>query len=235
MGCVPADQRCLPNEQPRHEVTISKGFWMGRNEVQVISYKRYLQTQPGPGGKKRSMPPAPADYSKWNILTYPMVNVSWQDAKAYCGWAHGRLPTEAEWEYAARTGLDAIYPFDKINSGDSRDKANFEGKQGADIFERVAPVHSFDANAWGLNDMAGNVWEWVSDIYSDTYYQDNPPRTDPRGPSAGRDHVMRGGSFDSEAGKHLRVSVRKPGATGNAVGFRCILEDSPSTNKILGR
>jgi len=231
MGCVAPDQRCLPNEQPQHEVTISKGLWMGRNEVQVSSYQRYVQAQSAPGKKKLSMPAAPMDYDKWRKFDYPMVNVSWQDAQAYCTWAGGRLPTEAEWEYGARAGQDAIYPFDGPNS---RDKANFAGRQGADIFDRVAPVHSFDANAWGLNDMAGNVWEWVLDLYSKDYYQSSPAR-DPQGPDSGKDHVMRGGSFDSDAEKHLRISVRREGAPGNAVGFRCVLEDSPATNTLLGR
>jgi sulfatase modifying factor 1 len=177
------------------------------------------------------MPAAPGDYRGWSIPDYPMVNVSWQDAKNYCAWAGGRLPTEAEWEFAARAGQDGIYPFD---SEHSRDKANFAGKQGADIFDRVAPVHSFDPNAWGLNDMAGNVWEWVSDIYSETFYHESPGG-DPQGPQAGKDHVMRGGSWDSDPDKHLRISVRKAGATGNVVGFRCVLEDTPATNQLLGR
>ncbi len=233
MGCVPGDQRCLPNELPQHEVAITKGFWMGRNEVQVSSYERYVQAQSEGKKKKISMPEAPGFYHKWKTpdYPYPMVNVSWQDAQGYCAWAGGRLPTEAEWEYAARAGKDAILPFDGPNS---RDKANFAGKQGNDIFEYVAPVHSFTPNDWGLNDMAGNVWEWVSDIYSSDYYRESPA-TDPQGPKTGKGHVMRGGSFDSLPDIHLRISVRKEGATGNAVGFRCILEDTPATNKQLGR
>ncbi len=231
MGCVPGDQRCLPNEVPQHPVTITKGIWMGRNEVQVSSYQRYLQARSEGKKKKLSMPSAPFFYNKWRTPDYPMVEVSWEDAKGYCAWAGGRLPTEAEWEYAARAGKDAIYPFDGPNS---RDKANFEGKQGGDIFSEVAPVHSFDASDWGLNDMAGNVWEWVSDNYSGDYYRQSPP-VDPLGPQTGKGHVIRGGSFDSVPDVHLRISVRKEGATGNAVGFRCILEDTPATHKLLGR
>jgi formylglycine-generating enzyme required for sulfatase activity len=231
MGCVSGDQHCLANENPQHPVSIAKNFWMGRNEVQVSSYQRYLKAQSGQGKKKLSMPGAPGDYNRWNIPAYPMVNVSWQDAKGYCAWAGGRLPTEAEWEYAARAGQDAIYPFE---GGNSRDKANFAGKQGADIFDRVAPVHSFGPNAWGLHDMAGNVWEWVSDNYTANYYRESPG-ADPQGPQEGKDHVMRGGSFDSLPDSHLRISVRKAGGVGNDVGFRCILEDTPATNKLLGR
>ncbi len=159
--------------------------------------------------------------------------MTWERAQAYCAWAGGRLPTEAEWEYAARAGENSIYPF---QGQDSRDKANFEGKSGADLFAGVAPVHSFTPNAWGLHDMAGNVWEWVNDYYSPTYFREAGAASDPQGPAAGKEHVIRGGSFDSDAESHLRISIRKGfGGAGNSLGFRCVLNDTPDTNKLLGR
>jgi formylglycine-generating enzyme len=202
--------------------------------VQVSSYKRYLQAESATAKKRLSMPQAPGDYKSWSINDFPMVSVSWQDANGYCGWAGGRLPTEAEWEYAARASHDpeTIYPFD---SATLHDHANFAGKAGSKIFDRVATVHSFDASPWGLNDMAGNVWEWVSDFYAESYYKDLPdPAPDPTGPKTGKDHVMRGGSFDSLE-EQLRTSFRAVGGKGNIVGFRCVLEDTPATNKLLGR
>jgi len=231
MGCVPADQHCEPNEKPQHEVRISKGFWMGRNEVQVVSYKRYIEAQKK-SNPKAEMPSGPLEDRKWSKDSNPMVNITWDKAKAYCAWAGGRLPTEAEWEYAARAGSEAIYPFDGESS---RDKANFEGKSGADIFPGVAPVHSFDPNAWKLHDMAGNVWEWVNDFYGEGYYRESPP-VDPQGPKPGKDHVIRGGSFDAVAEKHLRISFRKSfGGSGNSLGFRCVLDETADTSKVLDR
>jgi formylglycine-generating enzyme required for sulfatase activity len=225
MGCVPSDKKCGPEENPQHEVTISKGFWMGRNEVQVLAYQRFADA------KKVRMPGAPLYNRGWRITNYPMVLVSWADAKAYCEWAGGRLPTEAEWEYAYRAGnADEIYP---LNDENSRDKANFYGTKGNDRFEGAAPVRSFDRNPFNLFDMAGNVWEWTQDFYSPTYFKESPA-ADPQGPKMGKDHVMRGGSFESKWEDHLRLSVRKSqGGPDYKVGFRCVLEDGDATQKLL--
>lgn len=225
MGCVPSDDRCAKDERPQHEVTISHGFWMGRNEVEVSAFQRYASVN------KLKMPGSPTYNSGWRATNLPIVVVSWDQAKAYCSWAGGRLPTEAEWEYAARGGVaNGIYP---LNGENGRDKANFFGTKGNDIFEFAAPVHSFDANPYNLFDMAGNVWEWVNDFYSATYYQ-NSPAVDPPGPETGKDHVMRGGSFDSDWQEHLRISVRKAkGGPTNNLGFRCVLDDGDAARKLL--
>ena len=221
MGCVPGDTRCAKDELPQHEVAISHGFWMGRTEVEVSAYKRFVMA------KKLKMPQTPAYNSGWKAENLPIVDVSWDLAKSYCEWAGGRLPTEAEWEYAARGGkANEIYP---LNSENSRDKANFYGQKGNDTFEFAAPVHYFDANPFNLFDMAGNVWEWVQDVYSPTYYQESPAK-DPPGPQKNGDHVMRGGSFSSDWQEHLRISIRKSqGGAANNVGFRCVLDDSDAT------
>ncbi len=182
MGCVPGDHRCQKHEMPRHSVTISKDFWMATTEVDVTAYERYVEENRR-GSAKPKMPPAPNFNKGWKATSEPIVNVSWEDADSYCNWAGGRLPTEAEWEYCARAGKEnEIYP---LNSENSRDKANFYGKQGNDIFDWTAPVKSFDANAFHLYDMAGNVWEWMSDWYSPDYYAVSPA-VDPRGPSGGK-------------------------------------------------
>jgi formylglycine-generating enzyme len=228
MGCVPGDSRCDANEKPQHPVTISHGFWMGRTEVEVSAYDRFVKESE----KKYKMPKAASLYNRgWAKTNYPMMMVSWEEASAYCGWAGGRLPSEAEWEYAARAGkVDEIYP---LNAENSRDKANFLGTKGNDVYDQLAPVHSFDANDFSLYDMAGNVWEWVADWYSPDYYESSPA-TDPKGPERGKQHVTRGGSFESSWQRYLRISVREPqGSALFKVGFRCVMDDSDRTKQIL--
>ncbi len=227
MGCVPADTRCKNEEKPRHAVKISKGMWMGKNEVQVSSFTRFVDLDK----KQRKMPSAPLWDKKWRELNHPINGVTWDQAESYCEAAGGRLPTEAEWEYAARDGqADQIYPLDSENS---RDKANFHGRQGNDVFEFSASVGSFDPSPnFKLRDMAGNVWEWVKDWYDDGYFGVSPA-ADPQGPAAGKQHGVRGGSWDSDPKEHLRISFRRGGKEGNLVGFRCVLEDSPDVRKTL--
>jgi formylglycine-generating enzyme required for sulfatase activity len=196
--------------------------------VKVVSYKRYVAADP----KDRRMPPGPLWDSKWKVDDHPIANVRWEDAAGYCLWAGGRLPTEAEWESAARAGTrNQIYP---LNSENSRDKANFYGKHGNDIFDYTASVRSFDPLLpYQLYDMAGNVWEFVNDAYDPDYYQSSPP-TDPKGPTAGKQHVVRGGSYDSDPTDHLRISFRKGASKPwDNIGFRCVLEDAAQTNKLL--
>jgi formylglycine-generating enzyme required for sulfatase activity len=226
MGCVPGDTQCEDNERPQHQVTISKGFWLGSAEVDILAYKRYVGDD-----KSRKMPgEAPEWDKKRQVTNHPIGGATWDEAAAFCKWAGGRLPTEAEWEHAARAGKkNEIWP---LNDENSRDKANFYGKKGNDLFEYTAAVKSFDPNGFGLFDMAGNMWEWVSDWYSDKYYSSSPER-DPQGPSAGKKHVKRGGSFDSDPKKHLRISIRRPADRGNNVGFRCVLENTPQIERLF--
>jgi sulfatase modifying factor 1 len=219
MGCVPGDSECQSDEQPRHKVRITNGFWMGRTEATVLAYQRFAAS------KKLKMPPATQLNPKWRFTDHPITRVAWEDADDFCKWAGGRLPTEAEWEYAARGGLDGqIYPW---GASLTRDKANYDGKGDNDRWEETAPVRSFDANSYGLFDMAGNVWEWVADFYDANFYAEpNAKGDDPKGASSGQQHVARGGSWNS-APKHLRVSIRRAGATANNLGFRCVLTNVP--------
>ena len=210
MGCSPGDTKCHDEEKPAHQVTITKGFWLGQTEVTVGAYKRFAEAT------GRQMPPEPMDYGErplnpgWGDETMPIVDVTWDDAKAYCIWVGGRLPTEAEWEYAARGGTTkACYgPLDEIawyitNSG-----------------KRMHPVGKKRANGFGLYDTLGNVWEWMNDWYDRNYYQKSPSQ-DPLGPASGQFRALRGSDFT------MRVSGRgscHPDVRSNNLGFRCVWE-----------
>jgi formylglycine-generating enzyme required for sulfatase activity len=228
MGCVGDDPRCVPHEKPQHQVTISKPFWLGRTEVEIAAYQRFIDAN-----KPRKMPGRGPEWDpRYRITNHPMTRITWEEADAYCKWAGGRLPTEAEWEYAARGGIEnESYP---LNSENSREKANFMGVKGNDRFDYTAPVRSFDPNPFGLFDLAGNVWEWCGDWFSPDYYSKSP-KADPQGPQSGSARVTRGGSWISDPAEHLRISYRNNrfNDRSNAVGFRCVLEDTPQTRKLF--
>jgi formylglycine-generating enzyme required for sulfatase activity len=212
MGCVPRDRRCATVESPRHPVTISRGFWMATTLTTVAQYRAYALAT------GRATPPAPS-FAQGD--DDPVVQVTWDGAAAYCSWAGGRLPTEAEWEYAARGGKDGtVYPW-----GDavSRDRMNFFGTGGRDRWDHTSPVGSFEANGFGLFDMAGNVWEWCADWYAEDVYGGGATR-DPRGPASGDSRVLRGGSWQLDS-RNARSSNRMGGIPSDgddSVGFRCV-------------
>ena len=200
------------DEKPVHTVQISS-FYMDKYEVTNGEYKKCVDA-----GSCRA-PSASKSYTRSSYYgdstydNYPVINVSWDDAKKYCQWKGKRLPTEAEWEYAARGGLSgARYP-----NGDniSQSEANYSGSD-------TVKVGSYSPNGYGLYDMAGNVWEWTNDWYEDNYYKSSPPR-DPQGPSNGEYRVVRGGSWGSNT-ITIRVSFRgrfSAALWNDDYGFRC--------------
>jgi formylglycine-generating enzyme required for sulfatase activity len=220
MGCSPGDSECGGDEKPPHQVTISRGFWLGQTPVTVAAYRRHSATT----GK--NMPPAPKFNPGWNNQEMPIVNASWHDSVAYCTWAGGRLPTEAEWEYVARAGnTESRYgAIDGI--------AWYSGNSGGKTHE----VAQKRPNAFGLYDMLGNVSEWADDLYDGKYYRKSPSN-DPQGPAALHFglrvggarldvRVLRGGSWTLDP-RSVRVSFRNwadAGVRGNLLGFRCVGE-----------
>lgn len=198
MGCSADDAECDYDEEPAHTVTITRGFWMGQTEVTQAAYQRVVGTNP----------------SHFHGDRLPVETVTWNDANSYCRAVGMRLPTEAEWEYAARAGstasrygkLDAIAWYFENSSNQTHE------------------VGQKQPNPWGLDDMLGNVWEWVAD-WADANYYGHSPSQDPPGPSSGEYRVVRGGSwFSVYLPESLRASYRGrflPGLGDEGGGFRC--------------
>ena len=199
MGCSPGDEECNSDENPAHKVTITKGFLMGQTEVTQGAYQRVIGANPSHVHGDR----------------LPVGSVTWNEANAYCRSVGMRLPTEAEWEYAARAGSTSS------RYGDP-DAIAWHGENSGSKTHEVAQKQP---NAWKLYDMLGNVWEWANDWYEENYYGRSPSQ-DPQGPSSGKDRVLRGGSSD-EFATSARASYRlrfKPGPRDDGFGFRCVGE-----------
>jgi sulfatase modifying factor 1 len=163
-------------------------------------------------------------------LDHPVVHVSWNDAQAYCAWSETRLPTEAEWEFAARAGSPSPFPWgDELEPNGEHRMNVFQGEfprhnTCLDGYAATAPVDAFPPNAFGLHNVTGNVWEWCEDWYSPSYYSQSP-RNDPRGPTTGTTRVERGGSYLCHASycRRYRVSARlgaEPESSTGNLGFR---------------
>ncbi len=210
------------DESPPRRPTL-RPFWIDRQEVTNAEYRRCVAAGACTPLQAEEVKRIRRYASDSRYDRHPVVNVSWFQAAAYCRFVGGRLPTEAEWEKAARGDRDARrYPW-----GERRPDctlANFGGPDGcggepAEVGGRPAGKSPF-----GAEDMAGNVWEWVSDWYDSGYYgRADAPRHDPRGPRWGSFKVMRGGCYDT-APEGLRVSCRNrdlPSSAKPNVGFRC--------------
>jgi formylglycine-generating enzyme required for sulfatase activity len=245
----------FPFEGPVHRVRVNS-FWIDETEVTNRQFAAFVEatgyvTESEKQNSSAIFDPAKPD---WSLVTgadwrhpagpgssiegqedYPVVHVSWDDAAAYAQWAGKRLPTEAEWEFAARGGLEgARYPWgnDLTPSGAYRANA-WQGQFPdqdfqLDGFASYGPVKRFPPNGYGLYDMGGNVWEWVADWYDPDYYR-NSPTSNPQGPADGTQKVQRGGSWMCSENycQGYRVAARQKTDTDSALnnlGFRCVAD-----------
>jgi formylglycine-generating enzyme required for sulfatase activity/predicted Ser/Thr protein kinase len=252
MGCVPEDIQCLDEEKPRHLAEITRPFWIGRTEVTVDAFRRFSDQAGYRTAAERDGWVNTWDGTQWvqwpgmswrlpgydQANDWPAVYLTYDDAKAFCAWSGGRLPTEAEWEYAARGGEDgkkytwgnAVPPI-----VDNRKQGNFADEAAKrlwpawvtvvgydDGYAYTAPVKTYAPNGYGLYDMAGNAWEWCADWYDPAYYG-KAARVNPTGPAQGDARVMRSGAWNNEL-RFARVSYRfkmDPTFKYTSLGVRC--------------
>lgn len=257
MGCVSGDEQCQPHERPAHRVTLSRAYRMSRTEITVAAFRQFasatgFRTRAHQAGRGRAYR---LDIQAWDWVPgltfetpldptvtandrWPAVQIAWSDAQAYCEWTGGRLPTEAEWERAARGGREGDrFPWgneptprvDGVVVANGPDEtmhrrysrwAYFAGFD--DGVETAAPVGSYAANPYGMHDIAGNVWEWTADWYAAEAYA-RGDTIDPKGPDSGTAHVARGGAWAYAPEQH-RSSERGYAETGfwtMTFGFRC--------------
>jgi formylglycine-generating enzyme required for sulfatase activity len=206
MGCE-GNNECDSDEQPPHRVKISQPFYLGKYQVTQGEWVAVMGNNP----------------SKYKGRDNPVENVSWNDAQMFIqglnakeGAKKYRLPTEAEWEYAARAGTKSTYSF-----GDDAGQLGQYAWYGGNSSGQTHPVGKKQPNLWGLYDMHGNVWEWGNDWYGRNYYG-RSSSTDPAGLSGGDSRVMRGGSWLGSAG-YLRSAYRgsySPDYRLEYIGFR---------------
>ena len=243
------------SEQPPHQVRISRPFYLGVHEVTRGQFAEFVRAtsyeteseRDGKGGSgfdlKTQRPGSSPEYSWRNTGfrqsdKHPVVNVTWNDAMAFCEWLSRkegktyRLPTEAEWEYACRAETATLY-----STGDDANELVRVANLGAqaDGYRFTAPVGSFEPNGFGLFDMHGNVSEWCADRFGGEYYAGSPA-VDPTGPSRGSLRVTRGQAWQG-AGPCVRSANRDPwdpAARGMSIGFRVVLEIGAEIRDLAG-
>lgn len=228
MALIPAGEFTMGSdsygeeEKPAHKVYLD-AYYIDKYKVTNALYKRCVD-------EKVCKPPQflnsflrPAYYGDTRYDDYPVMAVDWYMAKTYCEWRGARLPTEAEWEKAARGTDERIYPW---GNDIDQSRANYNNNGDPNFVGDTSKVGSYPdgLSPYGVYDMAGNIWDWTADLYSDTYYASLPKlAVNPLGPTTGETRVIRGGSWNSGASS-LRTTRRSWNIPSNAniyIGFRC--------------
>ncbi len=224
------DENAFSDELPKHRVEVTKNIQMGVYEVSVDQYMHFVESEDDVALKENK------DFLFFNQTgqNRPVTYISWGDAEKFLAWLNRekpaedsgfyRLPTEAEWEYSARAGKQTIYFFG--NSPSTLIQYAWYEDGGQNKAKLVLQAKGLkQANLWGVYDMLGNVWEWVTDWYDPQYY-DHSPIQDPGGPSAGQKRVIRGGAFNFHA-TYCRSAAREsypPNSRSRSIGFRVVRE-----------
>jgi formylglycine-generating enzyme required for sulfatase activity len=232
------------DEQPAHSVCVG-GFYIDRHEVTNAQFKQFVDATgyvteaekdiASASGRTWRYPYGPESGVE-ETPDLPVACVSWNDALSYARWAGKRLPTEAEWEKAARGTDGRVYPWgNAVPVGASANIADKSaglkwGTTSVDDNQKMAaPVGSFPAgrSVYGIDDMAGNVWEWCLDWWDDAYYGSSPANN-PTGPEAGEFKIIRGGSwyYTVDGARTAQRMYFRPTATSPAIGFRCVKDVS---------
>ena len=198
-------------EQPVHRVFLD-GYWMYKRPVTVAQYRTFCAET------NRQLRHAPG----WGWQDdHPIVNVSWDYALAYCHWAGAQLPTEAEWEKSARGFEEREYPWGaQWDGGNCRNSVGLRQHGTAQV-----GFYSQAGSPYGVQDLAGNVWEWTNDWYEESYYMFTPDKN-PTGPVFGIHRVLRGGSWGNDTIHDFRTTTRvvcEPVVRGGSIGFRCVI------------
>jgi formylglycine-generating enzyme len=224
MGVPKGDRDGGRDEYPRHEVVLDH-YYIDKYEV---THGRYAEFVKATGHRTPENPKYPkrtlwSDHLSDSLSERPVINVDWQDSEAYCRWAGKRLPTEAEWEKAARGTEDRRFPWGNVEPTDKH--LNFNQKWKGE--KTLMPVGSYEAgkSPFGAYDMAGNVWEWVADWYDPLYYEKSPG-TNPKGPDTGTYKVLRSSGWSVET-PLVRLFTRvksDPKNRNDSTGFRCAKE-----------
>lgn len=215
----PENETGRQQNEKQHQVTLSS-YWMSKNEITFAQYDYFCEKT------GRSKPSDEVDHRgrNWGRGNRPVINVTWDDAVAFAAWMGGRLPTEAEWEYACRAGTTTPY-----NTGDTItwEQCNLSQEYGSKLshlnLNKTSPVGSYPANPWGLNDLHGNVAEWCSDWYAP--YSTNP-QVNPKGPASGEFRIARGGVWDGPylmSRSSFRTSAYTDGKS-EVLGFRIVVD-----------
>ncbi len=225
MGVPSGDRDGGRDEYPRHEVFVD-AFQIDKFEV---TNGRYLEFVKSTGHRVPQNPTNPSrnlwhgDNLPESLAERPVINVDWFDADAYCKWAGKRLPTEAEWEKAAKGTSDRRFPWGNVEP--TAKHLNYNQRW---IGEKtLMPVGSYEAgkSPYGVYDMAGNVWEWVNDWYDARYYEQSPYKN-PKGPNRGTKKVIRGAGWQNET-PTVRIFTRvesDPMVRNESTGFRCAID-----------
>ncbi len=200
----------LRDDRPAHTIALH-AFWMDATEVTQAAYAEFVAAE-----GHRSPYHWPEGVMPDEVARHPIYNVDWDDARSFCEWKGKRLPTEAEWERAARGGLEgARYPWGDEKPDSTRARYSTQAGPG--------PVAEHAANGFGLHDMAGGVTEWCQDWFERTYYANSPPEN-PRGPQDGMYRIVRGGAW-SDGPNRITVFFRnwvRPNQRTPNLGFRCV-------------